>query len=45
MPMSQLGTKKLKWNAFLAGFHPQIALKILEMFPGPRNLITQQTIA
>ena len=37
--------EEAKMDAFLAGLHPQIALKILEMFPGPRNLIALQTIA
>jgi len=32
-------------DAFIAGLQNSIATKILEMFPGPRNLLSLQTIA
>jgi len=31
-------------NAFLAGLHDHIAIRILEMFPGPQSLFAIQTI-
>jgi len=37
--------EEAKIDAFIAGLHNQIAVKILEMFPGPRNLSALQTIA
>lgn len=37
--------EQAKMDAFIAGLNNQVALKILEMFPGPRDLISLQTIA
>ena len=37
--------EQAKMNAFIAGLHQQVALKVLEIFPGPRNLLALQTIA
>eukprot|EP00833_Pecoramyces_ruminatium_P008767 jgi/Orpsp1_1/1182799/evm.model.c7180000082704.1 len=34
-----------KMDAFIAGLQDSIATRILEMFPGPRNLLSLQTIA
>jgi len=37
--------EEAKMDAFLNGLHNQIAMRILEMFPGPRSLFSLQTIA
>eukprot|EP00833_Pecoramyces_ruminatium_P017482 jgi/Orpsp1_1/1191514/evm.model.d7180000086518.1 len=37
--------EQAKMDAFIAGLNDQVATRILEMFPGPRNLIALQTIA
>lgn len=37
--------EEAKMDAFLAGLNDQIATRILEMFPGPRTLLSMQTIA
>jgi len=37
--------EQAKMDAFTAGLNQQVAVKILEMFPGPQDLISLQTIA
>ncbi len=37
--------EQAKMDAFLSGLNQQVAVKILEMFPGPRDLASLQTIA
>eukprot|EP00833_Pecoramyces_ruminatium_P010785 jgi/Orpsp1_1/1184817/evm.model.c7180000091086.1 len=37
--------EEAKMDAFIAGLNNQVATRILEMFPGPRNLLALQTIA
>ena len=37
--------EEAKMDAFIEGLHHQVAIKILEMFPGPRSLTALQTIA
>ncbi len=37
--------EEAKMDAFIAGLHQQVALRILELYPGPRDLISLQTIA
>ncbi|OUM68908.1 hypothetical protein PIROE2DRAFT_23965, partial [Piromyces sp. E2] len=37
--------EQAKMDAFIAGLNQQVALRILEMFPGPRDLLSLQTIA
>jgi len=37
--------EEAKMDAFIDGLHQQVALKVLELFPGPRDLISLQTIA
>ncbi|OUM56419.1 hypothetical protein PIROE2DRAFT_29393, partial [Piromyces sp. E2] len=37
--------EEAKMDAFMAGLKQEIAIKILEMFPGPRDLFSLQTIA
>jgi len=37
--------EQAKMDAFMVGLNDQVANRILEMFPGPRNLSSMQTIA
>ena len=37
--------EEAKMDAFMAGLHHQIAIRILEMYPGPKSLTALQTIA
>jgi len=37
--------EQAKMDAFIAGLNQQVALKVLEIFPGPRDLLSLQAIA